>query len=120
MNVLITAKCFTLTETLPEGADFLLAYPTIPGHVSWRSSVSGSWFISTLVSVFKDMAEKEHLLDMMTEVNRRVAENCTKQNTLGTFTSRSGPKEFQLTCKQMPALMSTLRKRLYFFRDKRT
>ena len=61
------------------------------------------------------MAEKEHLMDMMTEVNRIVAEKCTNQNTLGTFTSQSGAAQFQLTCKQMPAPVTTLRKRLYFF-----
>ena len=46
-----------------------------------------------------EMGEKEHLLDMLTEVNRRVAEE---------FESRSGKN------KQVPEPVSRLRKRLYF------
>lgn len=79
-------------------SDYLLAYSTIPGYVSWRNSASGSWFISTLVTVFKDNAHKEHLLDMLTEVNRRIT-----QLQLG-----SGGY------KQQPEPVTGLRKKLYF------
>ena len=54
-------------------SDYLLSYSTIPGHVSWRNKKTGSWFIYTLANVFKDNATKEHLIDMLTEVNRKVA-----------------------------------------------
>ena len=85
--------------TLPTEADYLLAYATIPGYVSWRNNKNGSWFISALVNVFLEMADKEHLLNMLTEVNRRVAE------------------EFESTCgknKQVPEPVSRLTKKLYF------
>ena len=85
--------------TLPAEADFLLAYATIPGYVSWRNNKIGSWFISTMVKVFDEMADKEHLMDMLVEVNQRVAEE---------FESRSG------RCKQMPESVCRLRKKLYF------
>ena len=84
---------------LPAEADYLLAYATIPGYVSWRNNENGSWFVSALVNVFMEMADKEHLLDMLTEINRRVAEE---------FESRSGKN------KQVPEPVSRLRKKLYF------
>ena len=85
--------------TLPAEADFLLAYATIPGYVSWRNNQNGSWFVSALVNVFMEMADKVHLMDMLTEVNRRVAEE---------FESTSGKS------KQVPEPVSRLRKMLYF------
>lgn len=85
------------TGSLPAEADFLLAYSTIPGYVSWRDQKDGSWFVSTLVNVFMEMAATEHLLDMLTEVNRRVAEDLI-----------SGKH------KQVPEPVTRLRKRLYF------
>ena len=95
----IITKNLHFTGTLPSEADYLLAYATIPGYVSWRNNQNGSWFVSALVSVFMEMADKVHLLDMLTEVNRRVAEE---------FESTSGKR------KQVPEPVSRLRKRLYF------
>ena len=88
-----------LLGALPAEADYLLAYATIPGYVSWRNNENGSWFVSALVNVFMEMADTEHLLDMLTEVNRRVAEE---------FASRSGQN------KQVPEPVSRLRKKLFF------
>lgn len=84
---------------LPIEADFLISYSTSPGYVSWRNQVTGSWFIDSLVEVFYTMAHKEHLLDMLTMVNNRVATQ---------YESATGAK------KQMPAPVSTLTKKLYF------
>ena len=95
----IVNGCLTLLGTLPAEADYLLAYATIPGYVSWRNNENGSWFVSALVNVFIEMGDKEHLMDMLTEVNRRVAEE---------FESRSGKN------KQVPEPVSRLRKKLYF------
>jgi len=67
--------------------------------VSWRNNENGSWFVTALVSVVLEMGEKEHLMDMLTEVNRRVAEE---------FESKSGKN------KQVPEPVSRLRKKLYF------
>ena len=86
-----------ITGTLPAEADFLLAYSTIPGYVSWRNHQDGSWFVSTVVNVFMEMAATEHIMDMLTEVNRRVAEELA-----------SGVN------KQVPEPVTRLRKRLYF------
>ncbi|XP_065902727.1 caspase-7-like isoform X2 [Dysidea avara] len=88
----------TDSGTLPTMSDYILAYSTIPGSVSWRNSATGSWFIYTLVGVFKDNAHKEHLLDMLTEVNRRMTE------------LRLGSGGY----KQQPEPVTGLRKKLYF------
>ena len=93
------ATTYVFIGTLPAEADYLLAYATIPGYVSWRNNEFGTWFISTLVKVFYEMADKEHLMDMLVEVNRRVAEE---------FESRREKH------KQMPECVCRLRKKLYF------
>ncbi|WP_425460961.1 caspase family protein, partial [Lacisediminihabitans profunda] len=59
---------------MPTEADFVLAYATVPGYVSWRNSEYGSWFIKAFVDTMYEMASKEHLMDILVEVNRRVAE----------------------------------------------
>ena len=79
----------------------MLAYATVPGYVSWRNSANGSYFITALINVFTEMADSKHLLDMLTEVNRRVAVESEPSD-------RTGKK------KQMPQPVSTLMKQLYF------
>ncbi len=83
---------------LPAEADFILAYATVPGYVSWRNSEYGSWFIKAFVDTLLEMGSKEHLMDILTEVNRRVAEE---------FQSKGRNK-------QIPAPMSMLTRKLYF------
>ena len=85
-------------QALPTEADFLLAYATVPGYVSWRNSEYGSWFIKALVDVMYEEATTEHLVDMLVEVNRRVAEQ---------FQSKGRNK-------QIPAPSVLLTRKLYF------
>ena len=90
-------------------ADFLLAYATTPGFVSWRTSKKGSWFIQALVEVIKDNACKEDLASMLTMVNYKVATECqscfkTKDRTWDVV-------------KQMPAPVTKLTKKLFFNPD---
>lgn len=42
----------------PVKADFLLAYATVPGHVSYRSREEGSYFIQVIVSIFEKNYER--------------------------------------------------------------
>ena len=86
-------------QALPTEADFLLAYATVPGYVSWRNSEYGSWFIKAFVDVMYEQAKTEHLMDMLVEVNRRVAED---------FKSTVGKN------KQIPAPSCLLTRKLYF------
>lgn len=83
---------------LPDEADFILAYATTPGYVSWRNSAFGTWFIKALTDVMYEQAHEEDFLSMLTEVNRKVAEE---------FESRGKNK-------QMPAPVTMLRYKLFF------
>ena len=85
------------SSSLPADADFLICFATAPGHLSYRQPALGSWFISTVVAVFKEHAEREHLMDMMSRVNNRVAN----------YPSKTG-------FKQIPSQVCMLRKKVYF------
>ena len=82
---------------LPADADFLICFASAHGHQSYRQSLLGSWFISSVVDVFKEYAEREHLMDMMLRVNNRVAG----------FVSKEG-------LKQMPCQVCTLTRKVFF------
>ena len=86
-------------SVLPVEADFIIAYATVPGYVSWRHPDNGSWFIKAFTETMFKETGKEHFLDILTIVNGRVAE------------------EFQSAInksKQMPAPVTMLRRKLYF------
>lgn len=83
----------------PKGADFLLAFATTPGYVALRSPSNGSVFMRILVEVISELHEDVHLLDMLTEVNGRVAEEVFKISN-GKLT-------------QIPAPATTLRAQVY-------
>ena len=84
------------SSSLPADADFLICFASAPGHESYRLAHLGSWFISSVVDVFKEYAEREHLMDMMMRVNRDAE-----------FFSKKG-----LT--QIPCQVCTLRKKVFF------
>ena len=86
-------------DSLPTKADFLYAYSTIPGYYSWRNGVYGSWFVKAFCDVLNEQAKTEHLMDMLIEVNRRVAED---------FKSSDG------SYKQIPGPVCLLTRKLYF------
>ncbi|XP_035689686.1 uncharacterized protein LOC118424981 [Branchiostoma floridae] len=77
------------------------------GHVSFRNTMSGSWFIQTITKVFMQYAKDNSLLEMMT----KVIDDVSKRTVRSPFKSTiSGGK-------QVPDFVSTLRKPLYFFPD---
>ena len=87
-----------LGRSLPNAADFLFAYSTAPGTVSWRSIQFGSWYISKLCEVLDQHAkEGMDLLSMLTIVNDKVSQAYTKQGF-----------------KQCPAPVNMLRKQVIF------
>lgn len=85
--------------SIPTKADFLYAYSTIPGYYSWRNAMYGAWFIKAFCDVLTEQAASEHVMDMLVEVNRRVAENY--QSTEGSY-------------KQIPGPVCLLTRKLYF------
>uniref|UniRef100_A0A8D0H6B4 Caspase-3 n=1 Tax=Sphenodon punctatus TaxID=8508 RepID=A0A8D0H6B4_SPHPU len=90
-------------QRIPVEADFLYAYSTAPGYYSWRNSSDGSWFIQSLYLMMKQYAHKLELMQILTRVNRKVAE----------FSSYSNRPDFHAK-KQIPCIVSMLTKDLYF------
>ncbi|PFX29334.1 Caspase-3 [Stylophora pistillata] len=84
------------SSSLPADTDFLICFASAPGHQSYRQYDLGFWFISTVVAIFKEYAEREHLMDMMLRVNDRVAQ----------FYSKGG-------LKQIPCQVCLLRRKVY-------
>ena len=76
------------STTFPHEADFLLAFSTSPGYVAYRYGERGTIYVQTLVDVVRRYHSTTHLLDMLTEVNRRVAENEDLQISAPTHTLR--------------------------------
>ena len=85
-------------QSLPNDADFLFAYSTAPGTVSWRSPQYGSWYVSKLCETLDQHAHTGmDLVSMLTIVNDKVSEAYTKQGF-----------------KQCPAPVNMLRKKVIF------
>ena len=95
---------------LPSDADFLIAYSTTKGYVSYRRHTDdvchaathgeklGSWFISGLMQVFQKYSNKEDLMTMLTRVNKSMCKMCTMPGR----------------CKQISCHLSMLTKKVYF------
>ncbi|NWH24165.1 CASP3 protein, partial [Grus americana] len=93
----------TICQKIPVEADFLYAYSTAPGYYSWRNSAEGSWFIQSLCKMLKEHGRKLELMQILTRVNRKVAE----------YESCSTRQDFNAK-KQIPCIVSMLTKEFYF------
>ncbi|XP_028406998.1 caspase-3-like [Dendronephthya gigantea] len=83
--------------TLPTGADMLVAYSTVDGYESYRSTENGSWFIIKLLEVLKKHAHSMSLTDMLAIVNDEISRMVSQQGK-----------------KQMSCFTSLLSKPVYF------
>ncbi|NWT51209.1 CASPA protein, partial [Erythrocercus mccallii] len=89
----------SLSESIPEEADFLLGMATVDGCVSFRHIEEGTWYIQALCSKLQLLVPRgEDILSILTQVNEDVAKRV----------SPSGTK------KQMPQPAYTLRRKLIF------
>ena len=90
---------------IPQWADFLMAYSTVPGYYSWRNTSNGSWFIQAFVAAMEEHNKDLDLLSIFTIVNQKVAYDF-ESNTpnLPEFHQR----------KQIPMIASMLTHKLYF------
>nr|CAB3227935.1 caspase-8 [Phallusia mammillata] len=77
----------------PSEADFLVSHSTVPGFLSYRHKVEGSWFITALVNNLEMYHATDDVLSIMIRVNNEMSS-----------------KPF----KQMPMPIATLRKKVYF------
>ena len=94
----------SITQTIPQEADFFFGFATPSGSAAYRSRRHGSWYISELCKVLTDRAYTHNLSGMMKKVNDLVSKAYTKEGL-----------------KQVPETVDRLRKEVQFFhfiRDK--
>ena len=97
-----TAICdVQFDERAHRNADFLIANSTVDDYVSYRRSSEGSYFVLTLVKVFREKRQDEHLLELMTSVNKDISQ-LTMQ-----------PRK-DIKAKQICEFKSSLTKKLFF------
>ncbi|XP_077557157.1 caspase-1-like [Haemaphysalis longicornis] len=91
------------TCRIPTYADFLVAYSTVPGYLSWSHRVKGSWFVQAVCCVLEKSSGSEDLFALLTEACRIVA------------LSREAHKpdnDYLDGAKQVPFVTSTLTRRV--------
>lgn len=59
--------------SIPTNADFLFAFATIPGFMSFRNTRNGSWFIRELCNELNENGQKYDMLTLLTFVVQKVA-----------------------------------------------
>ena len=91
----------------PTHADFLYAYATVDEYVSYRHGQEGSYFVCGLLKAFRERATRDHLLDILTNVNKRVSDMVA---TLPASEDKTEIKDF----KQASEFKSTLLKKVRF------
>ena len=91
----------------PTHADFLYAFSTVDEYVSYRNRNLGSHYVRGLVEAFRERAVYDHLLDILTVVNKKVSNMEVKRP------SGENKNEIKIY-KQMPEVKHTLRKKVRF------
>ncbi|XP_063697621.1 caspase-like [Culicoides brevitarsis] len=97
-----------LSYKIPNHADFLIAYSTIPGFYSWRNTTKGSWFMQSLCQELNEHGTKYDLLTILTFVCRRVAID---------FESNAPDRPKMHQQKQIPCI-TTMMTRILRFNEK--
>lgn len=95
----------SMSYTIPLYADFLIAYSTVLGFVSYRSPEKGTWFISTLCDELDKNGETYDILKILTMVSKRVALD---------FISYCPDTITRHGKKQIPCITSMLIRSLFF------
>ena len=86
----------TEKESIPNESDFVLGYATVPGHVAYRHTTKGSWYIGSLVKTINESCTRYDVLTLLTMVNK----------TLSSFQDEVGNK-------QTASVFNTLRKKMF-------
>ncbi|OQV13850.1 putative Caspase-2 [Hypsibius exemplaris] len=71
---------------IPDFTDFLSVYATIPGHISYRNTQEGTFFVKEFVNLVSEEACWNDLLMMITEVNNRLNDITYKGETQTCYT----------------------------------
>lgn len=86
--------------------DFLIAYSSMPGEKSFRTTGNGSWFIQALCDELNERGSIDDLTQILTSVSYRVAYDYVSY-------------EFDIDQKkQMPCIISRLTKLVFFPKSK--
>lgn len=97
---------------IPNEADFLVSYSTVPGYYSWRNSVNGSWYVQALVAILDQFGTTMELQKLLTRVHKLVSYS-------EKYMSNTLPKDPRMHgMKQIPSFTSMLTKDLYFLPKK--
>src|SRR5690242_10236070 len=77
---LVNADGPVIDLSVPSYSDFLVAYSTLEGHVSWRDHRSGSWFIQDLVRALSTLIHSpdEDLCSILTNVAYAISQRSTQ------------------------------------------
>ena len=81
------------------GADTALFYAANLGCESYVTDQNGSWFVEQIVKLFREFHDKEHVIDIMHEVNNKLS---TKRQDVG-----------NRRLHQMPRIETLLTKKFY-------
>ncbi|KAI0221544.1 Caspase-2 [Lamellibrachia satsuma] len=65
-----------------EKADMISAFSTVLDYASWRNPQDGSWFINDLVDTFVELAWRDDILHLLSEVRRRVSRRITNDESI--------------------------------------
>ena len=95
---------------IPNEADFLVSYSTVPGYYSWRNSAHGSWYVQALVLLLDEYGTTMEFKKLLTQLNKMVA-YCDK------YMSNTDNKSMH-GMKQIPSFTSMMTKDLYFLPKK--
>lgn len=91
--------------SIPTHADFLFAFATIPGFMSFRNTRNGSWFIREFCNELNENGQRYDLLTLLTFVVQKVA--------YGYESIAPNTPEYHLK-KQTPCIVSMLTRLLLF------
>ncbi|XP_076058848.1 death caspase-1 [Oratosquilla oratoria] len=89
---------------IPTQADFLICWSTVPGYFSWRNTSNGSWFVQSVVEIFRREHAHKDVLSMLTSVNRFMIAN---------FESNTPSQAHMHGKKQTAYIVSTLMRDVY-------
>ena len=65
--------------------DMVIAYSTIPGYATNRSTKDGSWFVQSLCEVFRQEANTSEIREMLDNVAKRLREYQSERGTKQSF-----------------------------------
>nr|XP_039258481.1 caspase-2-like [Styela clava] len=83
---------------IPLVCDTLVTYPAQQGTIAFVEE-TGSWFIQALIEVFRENHERKHVVDMLTMVNKIMAEETARHDNDQDINGAKAMSEFTSTLR---------------------